>query len=467
MKTAKTLAVWAIVLGLTGAAVYALWPGEQGAQSTKSKFGGPKGPGFAKGPGGPGRAGAEAVPVLVTAARRTDVPVLLDGVGTARALNTVTVRPQVEGRLLSLNFKEGEEVQRGDVLARIDPQTYQAQFDQAVAKKAQDEAQLANAKLDLERFRRLAASNAATQQQADTAQAQVNQLEAQVKIDQAAIDNTRIVLGYTTVTAPIAGRTGIRQVDEGNIVRSSDTNGIVVITQIRPISVFFNLPQQQLPAVNKGMAATGSLPAEAVASDTGAMIDRGELRVVDNQVDATTGTVRLKAEFPNAQQQLWPGQFVNVRLLVDTLRGVVVAPTAAVQRGPTGVYVYVVQQNDTVTMRPVKLGLQNDVQTVLTDGVQEGDRLVTSGFSRLADGTRVRISTPEEGQQQETPAAPQSRDSRPAGEKGKRQRTGAAGSGAQDAARSPAAAPGATDTASGSTPTAPDSRAGGPANPVR
>ena len=331
------------------------------------------------------------VPVLAAAVKTADVPVYLDGVGTTKALNTVTVRPQVDGKLIEIAFKEGQDVNRGDVLARIDPTTYQAQLDQATAKKAQDEAQLANARRDLERYTRLAANNAATQQQADTQRAMVAQLEAQVRLDQAAVDNTRAILAYTTITAPIPGRTGIRLVDEGNIVHASDSTGIVVITQIRPISVLFNLPQQRLAQINAAFAEK-PLPVEVIGADNKTVVERGKLIVVDNQVDPTTGTVRLKAEFPNAGLQLWPGQFVNVRLLIDTLRNVVVVPTAAVQRGPNGTFVFVVLPDQTVTVRPVKVTQQDDVQSVIARGLEAGQQVVTTGFSQLAEGKRVRIS---------------------------------------------------------------------------
>jgi membrane fusion protein, multidrug efflux system len=334
------------------------------------------------------------VPVIAAMTRRADVPVYLDGVGTTRALNTVTVRPQVDGRLVSINFKEGQDVTRGYVLAQIEPTTYQAAYDQAMAKKAQDEAQLANARIDLERYTRLAATNSIARQQLDTQKATVAQLEAQVRLDQAAIDNAKAILEYTTVKAPISGRTGIRLVDEGNIVRASDTNGIVVITQLQPISILFNLPQQQLGDVNRAFAE-GSLPVEAFGADNRTVIDRGVLQVVDNQVDPATGTIRLKAEFPNRNLQLWPGQFVNVRLLIDTQRQVVVAPTAAVQRGPSGTFVYVVQHEATVAVRPVTVSMQDEAQSVIARGLQADERVVTTGFARLTDGSRVTVTNAE------------------------------------------------------------------------
>jgi len=335
------------------------------------------------------------VPVLAAQAKLADVPVYLDGVGTTRALNTVTVRPQVEGKLMRILFKEGQDVERGYVLAEIDPTTYQALYDQVVAKKAQDEAQLGNARLDLERYMRLVASNSGSRQQADTQKATVAQLEAQLKLDQAAIDNAQAVLGYTKIIAPISGRTGIRMVDEGNLIRAGDAStGIVVITQIKPISIFFSLPQQQLARVNRAFAQ-GPLTVEALGSDSRTVVDRGTLQVVDNQVDQTTGTVKLKAEFPNADLQLWPGQFVNVRLLIESLHQVVVVPTAAVQRGPNGTFAYVVNEN-AVAMRPVTVLQQNEAEAVITAGLQPQDRVVTTGFARISDGTKVAVSNSEE-----------------------------------------------------------------------
>jgi multidrug efflux system membrane fusion protein len=364
-----------------------------------------------------GRRGGPAtdpVPVLASAARVADVPVYLDGVGTAKALNTVTVRSQVDGKIINISFKEGQDVPKGYVLAKIDPVTYQAQYDQAIAKKAQDEAQLANARLDLERYTRLAATNAVNKQQLDTQKALVSQLEAQTNLDQAQIDNARAILSYTDVVAPIAGRTGIRLVDEGNLVRAADTTGIVILTQLRPISVFFSLPQQNLPDLTKGMAE-GALPVDALTPDGKSPLDRGKVLVIDNQVDQTTGTVKLKAEFPNTNLQLWPGQFVNVRVLIDTLRQVVVVPTAAVQRGPNGPFVYVVKDGNTVAVRRVTLTQQDDVQSVVGTGLQAGERVVTTGFARLTEGTQVTLSSAEDAGQVSPAARP-----RPDGTRGTR-----------------------------------------------
>ncbi|MBX9590787.1 MAG: efflux RND transporter periplasmic adaptor subunit [Hyphomonadaceae bacterium] len=345
--------------------------------------------------------GGGPVPVLAAPTRIADVPLYLDGVGTAKARNTVVVRPQVDGRILSINFKEGQEVKRGDVLAKIDPSTYQAQFDQAIAKKALDEAQLANAQRDMERYAKLG-GNIVAQKTIDTQRALVDQLTAQIKLDDAAIANAKAFLDYTTIIAPINGRTGIRLVDEGNLVRASDA-GIVIITELRPISVLFTLPQQQLVQVNKALAA-GALAVEALDADGGLILDHGTLQVVDNQVDQSTGTVRMKAEFPNADLQLWPGQFVNVRLLVDTLQQVVVVPTPAVQRGPNGTFVYVLKkgEEDRVNLRPVTVTHQTEANAVIAKGLDSTERVVTTGFGRLKDGAEVAVATPKE---QETAAA--------------------------------------------------------------
>jgi multidrug efflux system membrane fusion protein len=392
-RTRRNLA-FGLIFIVVGAALIYVFTGSP-PQQNRSRFGAEGGP----------------VPVLAAPAAKADVPVYLDAVGTIKALNTVTVRPQVDGKLLSVGFTEGDDVNKGDVLARIDPTTYQAQLDQAIAKKAQDSAQLANAKIDLDRYEKLAASNAINHQQADTQKALVAQFAALVQSDQAAIENMQATLGYTTIVAPIAGRTGIRMVDEGNIVHASDANSaIVVITQLKPISVLFSLPQQDLGQVNDAFAKA-PLTIEAQRPDSDAVIDRGTLRVVDNQVDQTTGTVKLKAEFPNTGLALWPGQFVNVRLLIDTLKDVVVIPTGAVQRGPNGTFVYVVKDDNTVAIRPIAVQKQDETQTVVKSGLTPPERVVTTGFVRLTDGSKVAIGSadgaPAAGQQGARPRSGQ------------------------------------------------------------
>jgi len=335
-----------------------------------------------------------AVPVLAARARSEDVPVTADAAGTIQALNTATVRAQVEGRLLEVVFKEGQDVQAGDVLARIDPRTYQAQYDQAVAKLAQDSAQLANARLDLERYIRLAATNSGSKQQADTQRALVAQLEAQLKVNQALVDAAKTQLDFTTLRAPISGRTGIRLVDAGNIVRAGDATGLVTITQVTPISLVFNLPQQQLQALRAALQR-GEVPVQALEADNRTLIDSGRVDVIDNLVDVATGTVKIKAQFANTDLRLWPGQFVNVRVFLNTLRGVTTVPAAAIQRGPIGPFVYVV--NDGKVMQTnVTLGLQNEAIAVIAKGVEAGAVVVTSGFGRLSDEATVTVTMQDE-----------------------------------------------------------------------
>jgi len=332
------------------------------------------------------------VPVLAATPKIQDVPVYLDGVGSVKALNNVTVRAQVDGKLIKVNFKEGQDVKAGDVLGEIDPVLYKALYDHAVAKKAQDEATLANARLDLIRYQQLATSNAGSKQQADTQKSLVAQQEALVNADQAAIDNAAATLSYTKIVAPLSGRAGLRQVDQGNIIHASDTTGLVVITQLQPIAVLFSLPQQQIVRANAA-AAKGTLMVDVFGNDGVTVIDTGTLTGIDNQVDTTTGTVKLKAEFPNPNYQLWPGQFVNVRLKVETLKDAMVVPTSAVQRGPAGTFSYVIGEGDVVKAVPVTVTQQNEATAVIAKGLSATDRVVTTGFANLAEGSKVSIGT--------------------------------------------------------------------------
>ena len=362
------------------------------------------------------RAGAlgndQAVPVLIAPVRQTDVPVTIDSVGTVQALNTATIRTQADGRLLELTFRDGQDVKKDDVLARIDPVTYQASYDQAVAKKAQDEATLANARIDLDRYQKLAQGNYGSKQQADTQKSTVAQLEAQVKSDQAAIDNAKAILNYTTIRAPIDGRTGIRLVDAGNIVHASDANGIVTITQVRPISLTFSLPQQNLRALNAAMAR-GPVKVQSLEADNVRVLAEGAVEVVDNLVDSTTGTVKVKATFANADLQLWPGQFANVRLFVDVLKNVLVVPTSAVQRGPDGAFIYVLR-GDAVALIKIGVTRQNEMEAVITaTDVKSGDQVVTTGFAQLIDGKKVRVDMATAASDAAAPlAAPAASDAR-------------------------------------------------------
>jgi len=297
-----------------------------------------------------------------------------------------------------VRFREGQDVHAGDVLARIDPRTYQAALDQMLAKKAQDAANLANARVDLTRYTKLAATAYTSAQQADTQRSTVAQLEAQVAQDQAQIDNARAELSYTTIVAPIGGRTGIRLVDQGNLVHAADTGGIVVITTLKPIAVIFTLPQQQLSAVAAAQAqGTPEVEALPQGEEGGAPLDRGTLAVLDNQVDPTTGTIKLKAMFPNEGMKLWPGGFVTVRLRVDTRRDATVVPPAAVQRGPQGPYVYVIGDGPTVSRRLVSVGHEDVRASIIDNGLQPGERVVIDGAARLTDGGKVTIVQPQGG----------------------------------------------------------------------
>jgi len=378
----------AITLLILGGLGYIGWTAFQQKQATT------KGGGAGGGGGRPDL----PVPVLAATPRVMDVPVYIDGVGTVRALNTVTVRSQVDGKLIAVNFTEGQDVKKGDVLGEIDPAIYQAQYDQAVAKKAQDEAQLANQRLDLIRYQQLAAANAGSKQQADTQRALVAQQEALTHADQAAIDNAQATLGYTKIVAPLSGRAGLRQVDQGNIIHASDATGLVVITQLQPIAVQFSLPQQQIMRVNAA-SAKGALAVDVFGNDGLTVIDTGKLTGIDNQVDSTTGTLKLKAEFPNGAFQLWPGQFVNVRLKVETISQALVVPTSAVQRGPVGTFSYVIGDGDIVAAKPVTVTQQNETQAVIASGLAANDRVVTTGFANLSDGAKVIV-----GKEEQTPS---------------------------------------------------------------
>ena len=399
--------------------------------------------GRAGGAGGP--VGGAPIPVLTVAAASADVPVYIEGVGTGRALNTVLVRPQVDGTLTKLNFTEGQDVKAGDPIAQIDPRLYQATLDQSVAKKAQDESLLANARIDLERYVRLSENNSVTKQQADTQRALVAQDEAQVRIDQAMIDSARVNLGYTNIVSPISGRTGIRNVDAGALLHASDTTGIVTVSQIQPIAVYFYVPQQQLGRINLAVAK-GELQSDALGGEDGnTPIETGKLEVVDNTIDATTGTVRLKAVFPNAKLQIWPGAFVNVRLKVETLKGAVVVPVAALQRGPKGAFVYVAADGE-VKMRNVTPGQQDDKEAVVTAGLKAGDVVVTTGFARLTDGAKVTAGDDPSAAPGAAPALHQETGVAPPSDASgrRRRRDGGGSSGQRSEAVPPPAAPATT-----------------------
>jgi membrane fusion protein, multidrug efflux system len=332
---------------------------------------------------------SQPIAVETAAVMHADVPIYLQGLGTVQAFYTVTVTARVDGELTKVAFTEGQTVHRGDLLAQIDPRPNQAAFDQAAATKTKDAALLANAKRDLERYMLLQPENLASKQTVDTQRATVDQLTAQLKVDEALIDNARTQLAYTRITSPIDGRTGIRLIDPGNIVRAADITGIVVVTQVQPISVIFTLPEEALGAVGRALAA-GTVKVTTMTRDGTEVLDEGTLTLVDNQIDQTTGTIKLKATFDNVRNTLWPGQYVNARVLVRTERNALTIPDAAVQLGPDGPFTYVVKSDSTVEVRPLKIAEASDGRTIVTRGLALNEHVVTSNQYRLQAGAPVR-----------------------------------------------------------------------------
>jgi membrane fusion protein, multidrug efflux system len=339
------------------------------------------------------RGGAQPVVVDTALATRRDVPVYLEGLGNVQAFYTAKISSRVDGQLERVGFTEGQLVKKGDLLAQIDPRPTRAALEQAVATQGKDSAQLQSAQRDLERYSVLAPQNLISQQVLDSQRALVEQLQAQIKVDGAAISSARTQLDYASITAPFAGRTGIRLVDPGNIVHASDTTGIVVLTQIQPICVMFTLPEDSITQVTQALAA-GSVDVAALSRDDRTELDTGTLALVDNQIDTTTGTVRLKATFQNTRNALWPGQFVNVRILLQQRHDAVTVPTVAVQRGPEGMFAYVVKADSTVDARPIETAEDAQGVTVITGGIQAGERVVTTNQYRLQPGASVHIAVP-------------------------------------------------------------------------
>ncbi len=335
---------------------------------------------------------APAVGVDAATVVRGDVPGYLEGLGTVQAFYTVKVTARVDGQLDKVAFTEGETLRKGQLLAQIDPRPFQAALDQALAQRAKDAAMLTNTQRDMDRYLQLAPQDLASKQTVDTQHAAVAQAEAQLKGDDATIENARTQLSYTTITAPISGRTGIRNVDPGNIVHAADTQGIVVMTQIQPISVVFTLPEDAVPQMTEGLD-NRVLTVVALARDNGTVLDTGTVTLLDNQIDQTTGTIRVKATFPNSHQRLWPGGFVTARVLVKVHQQALTIPPAALQRGPDGMFAYVLQPDSTVAVRALKVTLLDENTVIVDSGLAAGERVVTSNLYRLQPGTRVQINS--------------------------------------------------------------------------
>ncbi|MGE8640163.1 MAG: MdtA/MuxA family multidrug efflux RND transporter periplasmic adaptor subunit, partial [Achromobacter sp.] len=358
-----------------------------------AKQGAAGGPGGRAGGGRPPMAAMAnlAVPVRIATAATQDIDIYLKSLGTVTAYNTVTVRSRVSGELVDVAFQEGQRVKAGDLLAQVDPRAFQVALDQARGTQMQNLAQLENARRDLQRYQALFKQDSIAKQQVDTQAALVRQYEGTVKSDQANVDNAKLQLDYARITAPISGRLGLRQVDRGNLVSSADTNGLVVITQTQPISVVFTLPETQLPEVRGEIAAGKTLTVDAYDRSDTRRIATGVLETLDNQIDVTTGTLKLKAKFDNADDALFPNQFVNVRLHVLTRKDVTAIPTAAIQQGSAGAFVFLVQPDNTVQVRQVKLGAINNGMVAVNEGLQPGDRVVTEGTDRLRAGAKVEV----------------------------------------------------------------------------
>ncbi|HEY7240226.1 MAG TPA: MdtA/MuxA family multidrug efflux RND transporter periplasmic adaptor subunit [Burkholderiales bacterium] len=346
-----------------------------------------------KGRGGKGGKGGDGgpIPVGTSVAAVGDIPIYLSGLGTVVPMRTVTVRSRVDGELIRVDFAEGQYVKEGQLLAQVDPRPFQVQLDQAEGQLIKDQALLANARLDLERYEALFKQDSIAQQQVATQVSLVRQYEGAVRTDQAAVDNAKLQLSYARITAPITGRLGLRQVDPGNIVHAADANGVVLITEVQPITVIFTLPQDNLPAIMQRIKGNAKLAVEAWDRGFRTKLASGELLTVDNVIDVTTGTVKLRAKFANADLALFPNQFVNARMLLDTRSGVLIIPGAALQRGSQGSFVYVVKDDSTVSVRPVKLGASDGERVAVESGLAAGERVVVDGMDRLREGARVQV----------------------------------------------------------------------------
>jgi multidrug efflux system membrane fusion protein len=337
--------------------------------------------------------GAQTVPVVVATAQRGDLPVFYDGLGTVTAFNTVTVRSRVDGQIVKINFTEGQTVHQGDALVEIDPRPYQVQLEQAEGQLAKDQAQLRDEQVDYGRYQLLFKEGVIPKQQVDSQEAQVGQFAGAIRADQASIDSAKLQITYSHIIAPITGRVGLRLVDMGNIVHATDVNGLLVITQLQPIAVIFSLPQDQLSQVMSKLQGK-QLPVEAYDRDDVRKIATGKLLTIDNQIDTTTGTYKLKSVFDNGKNDLFPNQFVNIHLLVDTKRNVTIVPSTAIQRGPQGTYVYLMQKDSSVKIRPVTVALTSGNSVGIGAGLQPGDSVVVDGQDKLQDGSKIEARSP-------------------------------------------------------------------------
>ena len=374
-RSRKWLWLLAVVLLLGVAYMIARWQTHSSAASKRE-------------PGAPA-----GVPVSIASARKGEMPVYLNGLGTVTPTNTVTVRSRIDGQLLSVNFQEGQFVKQGELLAQIDPRTFQLQLDQAQGQLARDQAQLGNAKVDLQRYKTLSADGVITQQQYDTQAASVRQFEGVITADQAQIDNAKLQISYCRITAPLSGRIGLRLVDVGNMIHATDPNGLVVITQVQPIAVLFTIPEDNLSEVLKRVRAGEHLSAEAYDRSGQNKIADGRVLTVDNLIDQSTGTTRLKAVFDNKDNTLYPNQFVNIRLLVEIKKNKIIIPAVAIQRGPQGMFVYVVSKDQTVDVRPVQAGTIEGVNASIEQGLSENERVVTDGVDKLRSGSKVQVNS--------------------------------------------------------------------------
>ena len=408
---------WAAVLvvAIVAGAAYWFWQGREAANSGAPTATGAR----QQGPGGgrPGRFGAALAPVQAATATSEAVPRYLSGLGTVTAANTVTVRSRVDGQLLAIHFTEGQQVKAGDLLAEIDPSQFKVALAQAEGQLAKDRATLANARRDLARYQQLVKTNLVSRQELDTQQSLVSETQGTIKADEAAVASAQLQLNWSRITAPIDGRVGLKQVDIGNQIASGDTTGIVVLTQTHPIDVVFTLPENQIATVVQAQKAGKKLVVEAWDRTNKQKISEGSLLSLDNQIDVTTGTIKLKARFTNQDDALFPNQFVNARMLVDTEQNAVVIPTAALQMGNEGHFVWVLNDENKVSKHTVTPGIQDSLKVVINAGLSAGDRVVTDGIDRLTEGAKVEVV---EAQDAATAAEPAKATSREYGKKGAR-----------------------------------------------